>query len=131
MIKLKDIYLFQWIDKKFIDMIIDNSRRIEINSWEYILKQWDLPNSEAYIIQEWEVLVEINWKIVNSIQEWNIFWEIALITDEPRTASIRAQWNVILLKITKDLLHNIIKNFANWKEIQKIFFERIKDNLEK
>lgn len=131
MIKLKDIYLFQWIDKKFIDMIIDNSRRVEISSWDYILRQWDESNEEAYIIQEWEVVVEINWKIVNTIQEWNIFWEIALITDEPRTASIKAQNDLILLKISKDLLHNIIKNFTNWSEIQKVFFERIKENIGK
>ena len=129
MIKLKDIYLFQWIDKKFIDMIIDNSRRVEISSWDYILRQWDESNEEAYIIQEWEVVVEINWKIVNTIQEWNIFWEIALITDEPRTASIKASWDIILLKINKELLQNIIKKFENWKEIQKVLYERIMMNL--
>lgn len=99
MIKLKDIYLFQWISKEFIDMIVDNSRRLEIKDWEYILKQGDKSNDEAYIIQSGKVIVEIDWKIVNTITEWNIFWEIALITDEPRTASIKASWDIILLKI--------------------------------
>ncbi len=129
MIKLKDIYLFQWISKEFIDMIVDNSRRLEIKDWEYILKQGDKSNDEAYIIQSGKVIVEIDWKIVNTITEWNIFWEIALITDEPRTASIKASWDIILLKINKELLQNIIKKFENWKEIQKVLYERIMMNL--
>ncbi len=129
MLKIKDIYVFQGLTKDFIDMVIDNSRRIEIKSWEYILKQWEKSNDEAYFIQDWEVDVEINWKVVNKIEEWNIFWEIALITNEPRTASVRANTDLILLKINKELLFNIIKNFINWKEIQKVIVERIKDNL--
>jgi CRP-like cAMP-binding protein len=129
MIKLKDIYLFQWLNKQFLDLIVDNSRRVNVNTGEYVVKQWDKSNNEAYIILEWEVIVEINWKIVNTISEWNIFWEIALITDESRTASIKASKDLILLKINKELLHNIIKNFTNWKEIQKIIFERIQENI--
>lgn len=73
MLKIKDIYVFQGLTKEFIDMVIDNSRRIEIKSWEYILKQWEKSNDEAYFIQAWEVDVEINWKVVNKIEEWNIF----------------------------------------------------------
>lgn len=128
-LKLKDIYLFQWIDIELINKIIDNSRRINIKKWDYIIHQWESSNNEAYIIQKWKASVEINWKEVNTINPWEIFWEIALITDENRTASIKALEDLILLKINKELLHTIIKEFKNWKDIQKTVYERIMQNL--
>ena len=128
-LKLKDIYLFQWIDIELINKIIDNSRRINIKKWDYIIHQWESSNNEAYIIQKWKASVEIDWKEVNTINPWEIFWEIALITDENRTASIKALEDLILLKINKELLHTIIKEFKNWKDIQKTVYERIMQNL--
>lgn len=128
-IKLKDIKLFEWIDLDYIKMIIDNSRRVEFVSWTTIIKQWDISDGSAYIIQEWNVKVEIDNKEVNKISEWEIFWEIALITDEPRVASIITETNVILLKIDKELLHTIIKKFKNWKDIQELLMKRILDNI--
>jgi len=128
-LKLKDIYLFQWIDIELINKIIDNSRRINIKKWDYIIHQWESSNNEAYIIQKWKASVEIDSKEVNTINPWEIFWEIALITDENRTASIKALEDLILLKINKELLHTIIKEFKNWKDIQKTVYERIMQNL--
>ena len=128
MIKLKDIYLFQWINEEFTNMIVDNSRRVEFKKWEVIINQWDKSDWAAFIIQKGNVMVEIDWTIINHIWEWNIFWEIALITDEPRTATISATKNIIALKINKTLLEQIIRKFKNWKEIQKTIVERIMMN---
>lgn len=127
-IKLRDIYLFEWIDKDLIHFIVDNSRRVEYVVWDYIIHQWEKSDNVAYIIQEWKAEVEIDWKIINSLWEWDVFWEIALITNEERTASVRAVTDLVLLKINKDLLHKIIKEFKNWKEIQAEIIKRIKEN---
>lgn len=128
-LKLKDIYLFEWIDLNYVNMIIDNSRRVNFSTWETILLQWADSDGTAYIIQEWNVSVEIDWKVVTSLSEWEIFWEIALITNEVRIASVIAKNDVILLKIDKELLHTIIKEFKNWKDIQKVLMNRIQENL--
>ncbi|MDD3646097.1 MAG: cyclic nucleotide-binding domain-containing protein [Candidatus Gracilibacteria bacterium] len=130
-IKLKDIYLFEGIDSDFINLIVDNSRRLEINSGEYIIRQGENSDDSAYIIQDGNAIVEIDGKEVKELTEGNIFGEIALITDEPRTASIKAKSSVVLLKINKELLHKIMKEFKNGREIQKIVFERIMENHKK
>lgn len=130
-IKLKDIKLFEGIDSDYIKMIIDNSRRVNFSTWDVILNQWDKSDGAAYIIQEWEVRVEIDWNQIAKIWEGNIFWEIALITDEPRVASIIAETDLILLKIDKELLFTIIKKFKNWKQIQEILMKRILENIKK
>ena len=130
-IKLKDIKLFEGIDSDYIKMIVDNSRRINSSSWDIILKQWDESNGSAYIIQEWEVRVEINWNEVAKLWEGDIFWEVALITNEARVASIISETELVLLKIDKELLHTIIKKFKNWKQIQEVLMKRILENAQK
>jgi len=130
-IKLKDISLFEWIDSEYISMIIDNSRRIEAKAWDTILYQWAESNWSAYIIQEWELKVFIDWFEVKKIWEWELFWEMALITDEVRTATIIAETDVVLLQIDKELLHTIIKKFKNWKDIQDVFMKRILENIKR
>lgn len=131
MIKLKDIYLFQQLDWDFIQLIIDNSRRVEFEAEEIIIQQGQDSNGEAYIIQEWEVVVSMNGNEIATLKEPEIFWEIALITDEARTATVEAKTQVIALKINKDLLHKILKEFPNWDKIQQTIQERIIENLRK
>ncbi len=130
-IKLKDIYLFQDINLNLINKIIDNSRTIEVKAWEEIIKQWDNSDDNAYIIKNWIAKVIIWDRVIKTLKVWDIFWEIALITNEPRTATIKALTNLKLLKLNKELLHNIIKEFPNWKEIQKILINRITENAKR
>ncbi len=127
-IKLKDIELFEGIDLQTTGYIIDNSRRETFPSGETIINQWEENNWSAYIIQEWTVKVEIDWKEVKKLDEWDVFWEIALITEEPRVATVTAETDLIVLKIDKELLHKIIKEFKNWKQIQEVLMKRIIEN---
>jgi CRP-like cAMP-binding protein len=127
-VKLKDIYLFEWISKDLVNFIVDNSRRVEYAKFDYVLHQWQESDWNAYIIQSWIAKVEINNEEAKTLQEWDIFWEIALITNEKRTASVKAETDLVLLKINKDLLHKIIKEFKNWKKIQEEIVNRIKEN---
>lgn len=131
MIKLKDIYIFQWISENFVNLVIDNSRRMEVKEGEIIIKQWDFSNLEAYIIQDWEAEVVIYDKVIKTLLPGEIFWEMALVTNEPRTATIKAKTDLILLKINQDLLHKILRDFPNGKEIQKTMMNRILENLRK
>jgi len=130
-IKLKDIYLFQDIDINLANKIIDNSRSIEVEAWEDVIRQWEDSNNNAYIIKNWIAKVIIWDRVIKTLKVWDIFWEIALITNEPRTATVKALTKLTLLKINKELLHDIIKQFPNGKEIQKIMMERILENNEK
>jgi CRP-like cAMP-binding protein len=130
-IKLKDLYLFEWIKEDFLHFIIDNSKRVEYIRSDYVLHQWQDSDNSAYIIQSWIAKIEIDGEEIWALYEWDVFWEIALITNEKRTASVKAETDLILLKISKDLLHKIIKEFKNGKEIQKELIRRIQENTRK
>lgn len=129
MIALKDIYIFKDISPEFINLVVDNTRRMEVPAWTKVLKQGDFSNLEAYIIQEWEVEVDIYGKVVKTLVPWDIFGEIALITNETRTATVTAKTDLVLQKVTQELLHKILRDFPKWSEIQKIMRERIMENL--
>lgn len=131
MIKLKDIYLFQDLDWNFLEFIIDNSRRVEFEANKILIKEWDNSDWNAYIIQKWEVEVSMKNEIITNLKAPEIFWEIALITDEPRTATIKTKTEIVALKINKELLHKILKEFPNWDKMQKIIQTRIIENLNK
>lgn len=129
MIALKDIYIFKDISPEFINLVVDNSRRMEVKAGTTILKQGDFSNLEAYIIQSWEVEVSIYDKVIKNLFPWDIFGEIALITNEPRTATVTAKTDLILQKINQELLHKILREFPNGAEIQRIMRERILENI--
>lgn len=131
MIALKDIYIFKDISKDFINIVVDNSRRAEFEKWKIILKQWDFSNLEAYIIQSWEAEVSIYDKVVKTLWPGEIFWEIALVTNEPRTATVKAKTDLIVQKINQELLHKILKDFPNGEKIKEIMRERILENLKR
>jgi len=130
-IKLKDLRIFEWVNLAAINMIIDNARRQEYNLGDIIITAWEKCDWNAYIIQEGEVWVFMNEKEITTIGEWEIFGEIALITNEPRTASIVAKKDLATFRVNKELLDMIIKNFENWVEIKKVIMERILENLKK
>lgn len=131
MIALKDIYLFKDVSWDFISMIIDNSRRFEVEAGAVIIQEGAPSNEEAYIIQEGLAHVSIQNELVKELEAPDIFGEIALVTDEPRTATVEAKTDMILLKINKELLHKILKEFPNGNHIQDVMRERIMENLKR
>jgi CRP-like cAMP-binding protein len=100
-------------------------------AWDYVLHQGQDSDENAYIIQSGTAKVEMDGEEVKTLGEWEIFGEIALITNEKRTASVKAETDLVLLKINKELLHRIIKEFKNWKEIQAELIKRIGENIKK
>lgn len=126
----KSIYslkIFQWFDKDLVDTIVNNSEIRKYNSWEMIIIEWEKSNGEWYIIKTWKVSISISGKKVTELHPWDIFWEIALLNEEERTAtvSVISDLKVIILNI--DTLIKMINNDSN--NINKLIIERIEQNL--
>ncbi len=125
---LEKLYLFEWFEKDFLKEIETNSKICDYKSWEIIINQWENP-CDAYIISSGIVGVIKDEKMINTIFEWDIFWEISLVTNEPRTATIIAQTDVKLLSFNKETLVKIIKNHKNWEIIKSTILNRIIQNI--
>lgn len=122
--KIRNLYIFEWFEEEFLNKILDKSKIENFSKWEYIIKEWEISKS-AYVIVNWIVSVEKKSKVVNTIFEWDIFWEISLVTNEKRTASVKAETDLKLLILEKEVLFEILRNVPNWEIIQKTILNRI------
>lgn len=127
---MQDIYtlkIFEWIDSSVLSTIIKGLKIEKFSSSEVIIQEWDESNWKAYIIKSWEVNVEISWEKRAILKTWDIFWEIALLNEEERTASIIAITDVEVFVLTQDIIFELINN---WNDtINKDIMKRIRENL--
>ena len=74
---------------------------------EYIFKQGEKGN-KAYLLLDGRVAIEVNSKKVAEISEMEIFGEMSLLLNKPRTASIKALKPSIVLPIDKKILEELL-----------------------
>lgn len=127
MTNIYELKIFNWIERDIIDTIIKNSKEISFKKWEKVIKEWEISNWEWYIIKNWTVEVIINEKFITDLKSWDIFWEIALLNEETRTATVKAITDLDLIVLSLDSLIEIINNDTN--KINKEILRRIEENL--
>ena len=119
--------IFHWFDRKIVDSIVDNCELRKYSNWELIIIEWETSNWEWYILKRGKVAISIKWKKIAELNPWDIFWEIALLNEEERTASVRAITDLEVIVLNLWNLIEIINNDPN--NINKIIIERIEENL--
>lgn len=125
--KVGKLKIFDGIDDSIVDQILENAERQNFASGETIIQQGDYPNSTGYIIEEGSVDVLVNDTPTAKLTSWDIFWEIALLNEEPRSASIVAESDVTTIVITQGMLFEMINNDDN--SINKEIMRRMEENL--
>jgi CRP/FNR family cyclic AMP-dependent transcriptional regulator len=124
-----NLEIFRWIDPDIVEEIILSAPEKIFESWEIILLEWSQSNWEWYIIKSWKVKVSIKSKKIAELQSGNIFWEIALLNEEERTATVETINTTEVIVLTLDSLINLINNDVN--NINKKIIRRIEENLER
>lgn len=125
--KLKNLYIFEWIDDNFLQDILNHSRVKSFKANSFVFKEGDKTENSFILISG--VVSVIKWeKNVNTIFEWDIFWEIGLVLNEPRTASIQAETDIEVLEITKASVNKILKEYPNGEFIKVTILNRIIQN---
>lgn len=122
-----NLKIFDWIDKETIRNILEWCETKEYLKWELILLEWTESNWEWYIIMKWDVIVKVWWQEIATLWIWDIFWEIALLNEEERTATIEAKTDLKVIVITMDKLIEIITQDDN--KINKEIMRRIQENI--
>ena len=119
--------IFQWIERDVVDNIILNCEDRVLWSGEIIMMEWEQSNGEGYIIKSGQVEINIRWQKVAELSSGDIFWEIALLNEEDRTATITTLSEVEVIELTLDNLIEMINNDEN--KINKEIMKRIEENL--
>ncbi len=124
---MSNLKIFDWIESQIIDNILATAKVEYFNKGDIIFTEWEASNWKSYIIKSWIVDIKIQWKYVASLWEWEMFWEIALLNEETRTATVIATTDLELIVITLPDLINMINNDDNI--INKQIMKRIEENI--
>lgn len=126
--KIQKLGIFNGIEDSVVDEILANAARENFKSGETIMQQGDFPNSTGYIIEDGSVDVSIDNNPTAKLTTGDMFGEIALLNEEPRTATIVAESDVTVIIISQDMLFEMISNDNN--TINKEIMRRMEENLE-
>lgn len=126
--KIQKLGIFNGIEDTMVEEILANAARETFHSWETIIHQWDVSNSTGYIIESWSVQVIIDGEEKAQLSQGDIFWEIALLNEEARSASVVATDDTTVIVISQSMLFEMINNDDN--SINKEIMRRMEENLE-
>ena len=85
---IESLYIFEGFSKEVVAYFLLMSQVQYKKAGEIIMRQGDVSNGCAYYINSGSVRVLHDGEEIAVIGKWGFFGEIALITDEPRTATI-------------------------------------------
>ncbi|MDD2487438.1 MAG: cyclic nucleotide-binding domain-containing protein [Candidatus Gracilibacteria bacterium] len=127
--ELQDLYIFEGLSKdelSYFSLIIQNE---EYNAGDVILKEGEESDDKAYIIESGEVEIFRGGEKVTDLGVGELFGEIALITHEPRTATVKTKTPTKLLTLYKDDFLMLYEKSGNYEEIKQKILKRIQDNF--
>ena len=105
LIHLKNAWLFKGLDSQQLELLVDNVRFVRFGPGEMILNQGDDGSTLYQVIRgQVEVLVSSAGKPFVSVAlvgEETILGEMSLLTNEPRSASLRAVGECMLLEVER------------------------------
>lgn len=123
------LYIFEWLTQKEIAYFIMMSETLRFGKGAIIMSEWDKSDDRAYLIESGSVDVYRHNMKIDSLHTGNIFWEMALIADESRSATIVANSATEVLIFGKDEFLMLCKKSWLFDDIKWKILGRVKDNF--
>lgn len=126
-----ELYIFEGLTSDEVNYFALMCEPIDFNSGAIVMREGAESDSRAFFIESGEAEVLQNGKVVAVLKVGDIFGEIALITNDPRSATIRAKTNLMILALHRDDFLMLTKKSGRFPEIQKEIYRRIRENFSK
>ena len=88
--------------------MLKNLHRVNFSAGDIIFKEGD-PGDSAYLIEEGSVEVSVSSTQRSRINKGELFGEIALIDQQPRTATVHAVEDTVLIPIPRQLVKELLE----------------------
>lgn len=122
---IENLYIFDGLSKEVIAYFLLMSQVQYRRAWEVIIRQNDVSNGCAYYVNSGSVRVVQDGKEVATIGTGGFFGEIALITDEPRTATVETIEDTELQVFLKEDFLTLIMQSPHREELKAEVRRRI------
>ncbi|MCE9605314.1 MAG: ATP-binding cassette domain-containing protein [Planctomycetia bacterium] len=125
---LRRVPLFSGLLPHTLTQVADKMELSEYQPGQIVFRQGD-PGENFYLIRSGEAEVVIRddteENVAATLDEGRFFGEKALMTGEPRNATIRAKTPLVLCALDKDEFREVMESSATFKEeLRKVLFER-------
>lgn len=125
---VENLYIFDGFSQEEVAYFLLMSQTQQRKKWETILNVGDVSNGCAYYIKSGHVKVIRGGNEVALLWPGAFFGETALITDEPRTATIEVVDDVELQVFLKEDFLVLLSKSEHSKELKAEILRRIKEN---
>lgn len=125
---IEDLYIFEGFSKEVVAYFLLMTQAQFHSEGEIIMRQWDESNGCAYYINSGSVRVSIDWQVVGTIGKGGFFGEMALITDEKRSATIEILEETELQVFMKEDFLTLIMQSGHSDEMKAEIRRRILEN---
>ena len=125
---LRGFSVFADLTPGTLSTIADSMTPVQYNQGDTIIRQGDVGDL-FYVIREGEVEVlvsdESGDRVVQTLEQGNYFGEVALMTDQPRNATIRALQPTTCYTLSKEKFREVLDNSESFQqELRKALFAR-------
>ncbi len=128
---IENLYIFDGFSKEVIAFFLLMSQTQYRKAGETILNKWEVSNGCAYYINSGKVKVTQGSKELATLEAGAFFGEIALITDELRTATIQVVEPTELQVFLKDDFLTLLQQSAHSEDMKEEIRRRIVENNKK
>lgn len=130
---LMNIPLFEGIDRSKLKLLAFTSERVHFEQNQVVFKQGD-PGDHAYVVIDGEADVVLESaggnRTVATLGRNEIFGEMALLSNMPRTTTIRAKTPLVMLNLSQDVfLRMLEENSEIAIAIMRVLAERLASTL--
>lgn len=122
-----NLEIFKGIEKNIVEWIIWNCKERKYENGEMIIVEWEESNWEWYILKSGKISISIKNSKIAELNSWDIFWEIALLNEERRTATVKAISDLTVIVLSIENIIDMINNDGN--NINKTIMNRIEENI--
>lgn len=123
------LYIFEWLTQKEIAYFIMMSETLTFNTGTTVMSEWEVSDDRAYLIESGSVDIYRQGSKIATLQSGDIFWEMALITNEPRSARIVCNSHTEVLAFNREEFLMLYKQSGLYEDIKRKILLRVKENF--
>ena len=123
------LYIFEGLTQKEIAYFIMMSETLQFDAGETIMSEGDVSDDRAYLIESGSVDIYRQDAKIATMNAGDVFGEMALITNDPRSAQVIANSPTEVLALNRDEFLMLYKQSGLYEDIKKKILMRVKENF--
>lgn len=123
------LYIFDGLSETEVSYFLMMSETETFSKGNTIISEWEACDNRAYLIESGSVDVFRQGSKIATLQAGDVFGEMALITNEPRSAQIITNTATEVLVFNKEEFLMLYKQSGLYEDIKRKILLRVKENF--